>query len=250
MAVRVAWHSSGTFDKSDSSGGSNGGTMRFEPEITDDANAGLSIIQDMLLRVKKEHPEISYGDIWTLAGAQAVEFLGGPKVPHTICRTDRTSGVPENGRLPDASQGAAHLRDVFYRMGFNDQEIVALCGAHALGRCHTTRSGYTNPWTNAETTFSNEYFRLLVEEKWTLKKWDGPEQYEDKSGGLMMLPSDMALVWDPEFKKHVDAYATDEKKFFADFASAYQKLNELGCKTLEYGPPYYYLFGSRTNAVE
>eukprot|EP00729_Bicosta_minor_P013729 gene13729-29273_t len=58
MAVRVAWHSSGTFDKSDSSGGSNGGTMRFEPEITDDANAGLSIIQDMLLRVKKEHPEI------------------------------------------------------------------------------------------------------------------------------------------------------------------------------------------------
>ena len=28
------------------------------------------------------------------------------------------TGVPENGRLPDASQGAAHLRDVFYRMGY------------------------------------------------------------------------------------------------------------------------------------
>ena len=38
-------------------------------------------------------------------------------------------------RLPDASKGAPHIRDVFSRMGFNDQELVALSGAHALGRC-------------------------------------------------------------------------------------------------------------------
>ena len=35
MAVRLAWHASGTFDKADSSGGSDGATMRFEPESTD-----------------------------------------------------------------------------------------------------------------------------------------------------------------------------------------------------------------------
>jgi catalase (peroxidase I) len=38
MAVRLAWHASGTFDKNDNTGGSNGATMRFEPESTDDAN--------------------------------------------------------------------------------------------------------------------------------------------------------------------------------------------------------------------
>jgi hypothetical protein len=27
-------------------------------------------------------------------------------------------------------------------MGFGDREIVALCGAHALGRCHRDRSGF------------------------------------------------------------------------------------------------------------
>lgn len=28
---------------------------------------------------------------------------------------------PPDGRLPDASKGAQHIRDIFYRMGFNDQ---------------------------------------------------------------------------------------------------------------------------------
>ena len=48
MVVRVAWHASGTFDKSDDTGGSNGATTRFEPESTDPANAGLlSFMQDV-----------------------------------------------------------------------------------------------------------------------------------------------------------------------------------------------------------
>lgn len=50
--------------------------------------------------------------------------------------------------------------------GFNDQEIVALSGAHTLGRCHADRSGYVNPWTNAPTTFSNLYFTELINNKW------------------------------------------------------------------------------------
>ena len=33
-------------------------------------------------------------------------------------------------------------------------------GAHTLGRCHTDRSGFLGPWTNAPTTFSNLYFQV------------------------------------------------------------------------------------------
>jgi len=115
-------------------------------------------------------------------------------------------------------------------MGFNDQEMVALSGAHAIGRCHTNASGYDGPWTFAETTFSNEYYRLLLEEKWTKKKWSGPMQFEDKTGKIMMLPTDMALIEDPEFLKWVSAYAKDEALFFKDYAAAFGKLLELGCK--------------------
>ena len=43
-----AQHAAGAFDKSDGSGGTDGATMRFEPEKSDPANAGLSIIRDLL----------------------------------------------------------------------------------------------------------------------------------------------------------------------------------------------------------
>ena len=32
-------------------------------------------------------------------------------------------------------------------MGFNEQDTVALCGAHTLGRCHIVRSGFDGKWT-------------------------------------------------------------------------------------------------------
>ncbi len=75
----------------------------------------------------------------------------------------------------------------------------------------------------------NEYFRNLRDIEWTKREWDGPLQYTDPSGKLMMLPTDMALLDDPEFAKHVKTYASNEKKFFADFAEAFGKLIALGC---------------------
>lgn len=44
----------------------------------------------------------------------------------------------------------------------------------------------------------------------------------------MMLPTDMALVKDKLFKKHVDRYAQDEGVFFKEFSDVFVKLLELG----------------------
>jgi catalase (peroxidase I) len=205
--------------------------MRFDPEFSDPANMGITIILDLLEPVKRNHPELSYADLWSLGGVSAIEFAGGPKIPHCLGRTDAPNGsyCPENGRLPDASQGAEHLRDVFYRMGLSDRDIVALSGGHTLGRCHLVRSGYDGPWTKHPFRFDNAYFRNLMNLTWREKKWDGPTQFEDvESGELMMLPTDMAIKTDPKFRVYAQLYADDEDLFFRDFAISYAKLLSLG----------------------
>ncbi|PUU78506.1 heme peroxidase [Tuber borchii] len=230
VVLRLGWHASGTFDKETKTGGSNGATMRFAPEADHGANAGLKAARDLLEGVKQKHPWISYSDLWTLAAVAAIQEMGGPKIPWRPGRKDGDlSACTPDGRLPDASKEQKHLRAIFYRMGFNDQEIVALSGAHALGRCHTDRSGFDGPWTFSPTMLTNDYYRLLLEEKWAWKKWNGPKQFEDVSTkSLMMLPTDMALIKDKEFRKHVERYAKDNDLFFKDFADAFGKLLELG----------------------
>ncbi|KAL3481516.1 heme peroxidase [Aspergillus californicus] len=230
VVLRLSWHASGTYDKTTGTGGSNGATMRFAPESTHSANLGLVNARDFLQPVKTMFPWISYSDLWTLAGVTAVQELGGPTIPWRPGRQDAEStACTPDGRLPNAAKGAPHLRDIFYRMGFDDREIVALSGAHALGRGHPDRTGYEGPWDFSPTVFTNEFFRLLIEEEWLKREWIGPLQYTDKTTKtLMMLPTDMALVEDDGFKPHVERYAKDSDVFFREFADAYVRLLELG----------------------
>ncbi|KAG6359624.1 hypothetical protein INS49_013146 [Diaporthe citri] len=235
VIVRLAWHSAGTYDAETDTGGSNGAGMRYEAEGGDPANAGLQHARLFLETVKRQHPWITYADLWTLAGVTAIKAMGGPDIPWYPGRTDYVddSKLPPRGRLPDGALGSDHIRAIFYRMGFSDQEIVALSGAHNLGRCHAANSGFEGKWVNNPTRFSNQYFRLLVSEEWKEKKLEsGIVQFaavdpitEDE---LMMLPTDMALVKDPEFLKWVKVYAKDKDVFFEDFKSAFLKLMELG----------------------
>jgi len=204
VLIRLAWHAAGTYSKVDHSGGSDGASMRFHPESGHDANAGLAVARNLLEPLKQKYPGITYSDLWSLGGAVAVEAMGGPKINWRPGRVDKADdkGCTPDGRLPDAKKGPDHVSEVFYRMGFNDREIVALLGAHAVGRCHTDRSGFFGPWTQSPTVFSNDFFVQLINTTWTKKKWEGPEQYEDPSGKLMMLPADLALIRDPAFKKN------------------------------------------------
>ncbi|KAG7019227.1 L-ascorbate peroxidase 1, cytosolic, partial [Cucurbita argyrosperma subsp. argyrosperma] len=139
----------------------------------------------------------------SLAGVVAVEITGGPEIPFHPGREDKPEPPPE-GRLPDATKGSDHLRDVFYTMGLSDQDI---------GRAHKERSGFEGPWTSNPLIFDNSYFKeLLAGEK----------------EGLLQLVSDKALLSDPVFRPLVEKYAADEDAFFADYAEAHQKLSELG----------------------
>lgn len=229
--VRLAWHASGTYDKSKNDGGSYKGTMQFKTEASHGANNGLDRARNFLDSILDANKWLSHGDLYTLSGVAAVQEMGGPTIKWKAGRVDGVEAdTASDGRLPDASQGQKHIRDIFGRMGFNDGEMVALIGAHCLGRCHVNYSGYDGPWTFSPTVFTNDFYKLLVDEKWHVRKWEGPKQYQDdKTNSLMMLPADYALVQDKEFKKWVHKFAEDNDLFFSEFAKAFSTLLELGC---------------------
>ncbi|KAK9284568.1 hypothetical protein L1049_023743 [Liquidambar formosana] len=216
IMLRLAFHDAGTYDAKTKTGGPNG-SIRNEEEYNRDANSGLKIAIDFCETVKVKHPKISYADLYQLAGVVAVEVTGGPTIDFVPGRKDIMVS-PEEGRLPDAKQGASHLREIFYRMGLSDKDIVALSGGHTLGGAHKDRSCFQGAWTNEPWKFDNSYFvELLKEAKVPLK--------EDE---LLKLPTDRALVDDPKFRYYVERYAKDEEAFFTDYAASHKKLSELG----------------------
>merc|ERR1712051_651252 len=80
MMLRLAWHCSGTYCKTAQNGGSDGATMRFKPECDHGGNAGLGIARNLLEPIKAKHPNVTYADLYILAGVVAIEEMGGPKV--------------------------------------------------------------------------------------------------------------------------------------------------------------------------
>lgn len=177
VLIRLAWHSSGTYDAKTRTGGSNNGgrggaSMRFGTEAADPENAGLDLAQAKLEGVKAKHGAgLSYADLWVLASYVAIAHTGGPTMAFVPGRTDAKDGSacphgdgahnPNQSRLPPADVGANPaavrsgcpmfqqeaptidaMKGIFGRMDLSDREMVALiCGGHVYGRCHIDRSG-------------------------------------------------------------------------------------------------------------
>lgn len=268
--VRLAWHDSATYDKSISDnwptqGGANG-SIRFDVELGHGGNAGLNGAVALLQPIKEEFPAMSYADIYQMASARSIFLAGGPVIPMKYGRVDVTdaSQCPPEGNLPDAEAGDdgtfgsesgiatpnkdatpnGHLRKVFYRMGLNDEEIVALSGAHTFGRAYKDRSGlgaketkFTDgttkeqfrsdgtraaykpggsSWTEQWLVFDNSYFTTLDDDS------ADPE--------LLKLSSDKTLFDDAEFSKWATKFRDSKDDFFESYAKAHQKLSELGSK--------------------
>ncbi|XP_057545145.1 L-ascorbate peroxidase 3-like isoform X1 [Amaranthus tricolor] len=209
ILLRLAFHDAGTYDAKRKTGGPNGSIRN---ELNNPPNNGIKVGIDFCEQVKAKHPRVTYADLYQLAGVVAVEVTGGPIIHFVPGRQDALN-QRDRGALPNPNEGTRHLRDIFYRMGLNDRDIVVLSGAHTLGRAHKDKSGFDGPFTHDPLKFDNSYF---VE----LRKGDTP--------GLVKFPTDKALLQDPVFRRYVQIYAQDEKAFFAHYAESHKKMSELG----------------------
>mmetsp|Transcript_13742 Transcript_13742/g.17931 ORF Transcript_13742/g.17931 Transcript_13742/m.17931 type:complete len:341 (+) Transcript_13742:62-1084(+) len=267
--VRLAWHDSGTFDKDIKAGfpkcGGANGSIRFAPEIDYGNNAGLVGAVKLLEPVQKAFPEVSFADIYQMASARGIERAGGPKLGVKYGRVDADGPFVPEGNLPDAEAGddgefgwdsgtvvtkdptpQGHLRKTFYRMGIDDEGIVALSGAHTFGRAYKERSGlgkektkftdgesaeakqkladgsdakYTaggSSWTPQWLVFDNSYFAVL------------PDETTDEE--LLKMSTDKIVFKDDGFRPFVEKFRDSQDAFFESYAKAHKQLSELGAK--------------------
>ncbi|KAG6711896.1 hypothetical protein I3843_05G073300 [Carya illinoinensis] len=189
--------------------------------------------------VKSKHPKFTYADLYQLV---AVEVTGGPTIDFVPGRQD-SNVCPKEGRLPDAKQGSPHLKDIFYRMGLSDKDIVALSGGHNLVLLSSCFHLYAVFFGNGTRDYTipllcccgeghiqrdmvlmvlglRNLLSLITHTLWNF--WRG------ESEGLLRLPTDKALVDDPNFRHYVELYAKEEEAFFRDHAESHKKLSELG----------------------
>jgi catalase-peroxidase len=196
------------------------------------------------------------------------------------------------GGNPDPLQSARDIKETFHRMAMNHEETVALtAGGHTFGKAHgngdasllgkapagsdlaaqgfgwvsghesggigehTVTSGIEGSWVNTPTSWSENYFRLLLDYEYELvrspagaQQWQPVDQKPDdmapaahdpsKRVPTMMTTADMALKMDPEFRQISEKFRNDHEAFKDAFARAWFKLThrDMGPKVRYLGP--------------
>jgi catalase-peroxidase len=242
LMVRMTWHCAGTYRVADGRGGPATGMERFAPLNSWPDNRNLDKARRLLWPVKRKYGrKLSWADLMVFAGNRALETMGFTTFGFAGGRADvwepdgtywgrerewmadeRHRGVrrldeplaadqmgliyvnPEGpNTVPDPLMSARDIRETFRRMGFDDEETVALIvGGHTFGKTHgaadperylgrepegapleeqglgwrgrygsgkgpdTVTSGLHGTWTATPTTWDHSYLETLFGHEW------------------------------------------------------------------------------------
>ncbi|BBN87935.1 catalase/peroxidase HPI [Azospira sp. I09] len=161
---------------------------------------------------------------------------------HTVGKAHGNGSAANLGPAPEG----AELEE--QGLGWNNHT------SRGIGR-DTVTSGIEGAWTTNPTQWDNGYFKLLLGYDWWLQKspagahqWepinikeeDMPVDVEDPSIRCkpMMTDADMALKFDPEYRKIAERFRDDQAYFSETFARAWFKLThrDMGPKARYFGP--------------
>jgi catalase-peroxidase len=161
---------------------------------------------------------------------------------HTVGKAHGNGSAANLGPAPEAAgieeQG----------LGWNNHN------SRGIGR-DTVTSGIEGAWTTHPTQWDNGYFKLLFKYDWWLQKspagahqWepiniaeeDMPVDVEDPTirKKPIMTDADMALKFDPDYRKIAERFRDDQAYFSETFARAWFKLThrDMGPKSRYFGP--------------
>jgi len=222
---RAAFHDAADYNKWTGQGGPDGNLVMGQEAFYGQSHGLPMMVRSSLSQFKKQFGDsLSWADLLQIAGMVATEIAGGPKFEEygfEPGRIDNPTRASLDGLLPNAGNLATMNtnRDFWFRAGFDDHEIVASMGAHTLG------GSFTGDFTSTPDEFNNQYYKNLL-------KFEEPDCCaRTLEGGFTQLPTDRALLTDPNTRKLVEMYASNQTAWFADYVKAIRKMSLFGRDT-------------------
>nr|CAB3482703.1 unnamed protein product [Digitaria exilis] len=217
---------------------------------------GFEVIDAIKAELERECPvTVSCADVLAIAARDSVVVSGGPSWEVEAGRKDsRTASLQgANVNLPAPTSGATTLVQKFRNVGLSAKDMVALSGAHTIGkaRCTSFSARLSGVGVSAggalgaskDLTFLQSLQQLCSGSSGsalahldlaTPATFDN-QYYINLLSGDGLLPSDQALAspsgavpgTDDDIASLVAAYAFDASVFFQDFAESMLRMGRL-----------------------
>ncbi|KAL3812259.1 hypothetical protein ACJIZ3_013527 [Penstemon smallii] len=185
---------------------------------------------------------VSCADILAIAARDSVLLSGGPGWEVQMGRRDSSSAskTAANNNIPGPNSDVSTLLSKFQALGLSLQDLVALSGAHTMGkaRCSTfmNNNNANSPDINLEflqslqqlCSQSNPNTTLADLDHMTPSTFDN-QYYVNLLAGEGLLGSDQVLLTgSEETREIVESYVDDVGLFYEDFKKAMVKMGSLG----------------------
>eukprot|EP00808_Paulinella_micropora_P000738 g21083.t1 len=275
VLIRLAFHDAGTYDKYRGTGGAH--ACLAIPCGADDGceysnkqHRGLPFIIDELNYAYDQngfYSVLSRADWFHFASFMAVK-LSAPYYTDNLYfhwgRTDCPHHDPYYGNMPETDGTTFdYYWSFFSTADLTEIDMLALIGAHTVGRMESRYMGYAGPWVYHTEIFDNEYYWLMWDpymhwyRQYNVDYFWGPRR-SFTSGHDSYIPwrtylyADMAMYWDISdgyceihgyyyecptnyWYPILELYAHDNYAWMHDFNIAFTKLQNLGLYQDRYG---------------
>ncbi|KAL9231474.1 hypothetical protein vseg_006700 [Gypsophila vaccaria] len=220
----------------------NSATIQSEKQAAANNNSarGFEVVDNIKAKLENACPGIvSCADILAIIARDAVVYYGGPTWDVRLGRRDSltASRAVANKSIPAPFFNLNNLTSSFAAQHLSFKDMVVLSGAHTVGfaRCTNFRSHIYND-TNIDATFAKSLQQTCPKtgsdnvlqplDRQTKFIFDN-KYYQNLLVHKGLLHSDQQLFNGNKADKLVQKYATDQCKFFDDFAKSIVKMGNI-----------------------
>ncbi|GLJ51749.1 hypothetical protein SUGI_1099790 [Cryptomeria japonica] len=221
-----------------------GSVMSEKPSDRNFGMRNFKYVNAIKSALEEECPGVvSCADIVALSARDGVVMLGGPRVELKTGRRDskKSSAAVVDEYIPLHNDSASTVLSRFDSIGIDAEGVVALLGAHTVGRTHCGNLVH-RLYPKVDPTLNPEYAVYLKgrcpttnpdpeavvyarNDRGTPMKFDN-SYYKNlmKNKGLLVV--DQQLLLDPRTSPYVEKMAQDNQYFFSQFSRALTILSE------------------------